>query len=225
MNETIKVMQGDCLDLLAGLPGQSVDLILTDPPYHVGMTHNSQKATFSDLAMLKPFFDQVLAQCRRVLKDDGAMYCFTDWRTAPFLQPLFDRHIGAKNLLVWDKSGRPSPNYSHGHEPIFFCGSHRRRIYKSNIIKSPSFCSGAQYQEQKVHPTQKPAALLAGLIEDGSDTGDTVLDCFMGGGSTGVACIRTGRHFIGMELDEDYFQTASKRLHEEWAANHSTAKE
>ena len=52
MNETIKVMQGDCLDLLAGLPGQSVDLILTDPPYHVGMTHNSQKATFSDLAML-----------------------------------------------------------------------------------------------------------------------------------------------------------------------------
>lgn len=65
-----------------------------------------------------------------------------------------------------------------------------------------------------LHPTQKPEKLLEELIEKYSDSGATVLDCFMGSGSTGVACVNTGRNFIGIEIDETYFNIAKKRIEE-----------
>lgn len=209
----MNLQHGDCLDLLPKLADNSVDLIVTDPPYYVGMTHNSHKATFGDLQMLKPFFTQLFREWRRVLKDDGLVYCFTDWRTYPFIQPLLNAEIETRNLLVWDKLGRMTPNYSYRHELIMFAGNNRRKIYKPAIIQSPSFNNGARgFDGERVHPTQKPTRLLQELIADGSDEGDTVLDCFMGSGSTGVACLNTGRRFVGMELDDKYFQTASKRI-------------
>ena len=94
-----KLLQGDCLDLLKTLPDGSVDLILTDPPYYVGMTHNAQKATFTDLSMLKPFFTQLFYEFKRVAKQGAFVYVFTDWRTVPFLQPLFSDMLDIKNLL------------------------------------------------------------------------------------------------------------------------------
>ena len=209
----MNLQHGDCLDLLPKLADNSVDLIVTDPPYYVGMTHNSHKATFGDLQMLKPFFTQLFREWRRVLKDDGLVYCFTDWRTYPFIQPLLNAEIETRNLLVWDKLGRMTPNYSYRHELIMFAGNNRRKIYKPAIIQSPSFNNGARgFDGERVHPTQKPTRLLQELIVDGSDEGDTVLDCFMGSGSTGVACLNTGRRFVGMESDDKYFQTASKRI-------------
>ena len=213
MNEKIDLRHGDCLELIAGLPDKSIDLIVTDPPYHVGMTHNSHKAVFTDLNMLKPFFEQLFGEWRRVLKADGLVYCFTDWRTVPFLQPILDRHLGVKNLLVWDKAGRISPNYGFYHELILFAGHNTRRLTKKNIFTAPSFASNARKTNgEKLHPTQKPVELLTQFILDASDEGDTVLDCFAGSGSTGIACLNSNRRFIGMEIDEKYFRIAAHRL-------------
>lgn len=76
----INLMHGDCLELLKEIQTGSVDMILTDPPYYVGMTSNGQKATFNELSMLKPFFNSLFRELRRVLKEDGLAYVFTDWR-------------------------------------------------------------------------------------------------------------------------------------------------
>lgn len=210
-----KLLQGDCLDSLKTLPDGSVDLILTDPPYYVGMTHNAQKATFTDLSMLKPFFTQVFGEFKRVAKQGAFFYVFTDWRTVPFLQPIFSEVLDIKNLLVWDKIvGRVTPQYRYQHELILFAtnGKTERRVHSGSIIREKSFSSGAHSTNVKIHPTQKPVELLERLILDGSDEGDTVLDCFMGSGSTGVACVKTGRKFIGMEIDEGYFKGAEAAI-------------
>ena len=65
----------------------------------------------------------------------------------------------------------------------------------------------------KIHPTQKPIELLQMLITNSTDRGDVVFDCFMGSGSTGIACLNTNRQFIGMELDQEYFEIAKKRIY------------
>ena len=80
--------------------------------------------------------------------------------------------------------------------------------YKSNILKYKKDYSG-------LHPTQKPVALMIDLIQTYTNEGDTVLDFTMGSGSTGVACVKTGRKFIGIELDPEYFDIACKRISEQ----------
>ncbi|MEE3607560.1 DNA-methyltransferase [Avibacterium paragallinarum] len=212
MNNVI-LQQGNCLELIKDLADNSVDMILTDPPYYVGMTSNGQKATFTELSMLKPFFEQLMSEWRRVLKPDGVLYCFTDWRTYPFLAPILAKNIELKNLLIWDKAGRISPHYGFYHELIIFAGNNQRKICKKNILKAPSFAANAKKTNgEKLHNAQKPIELLQELICDGSDENDLVLDCFMGSGSTGVACRNTQRRFIGFELDPYYFEVSQKRL-------------
>lgn len=209
----MQLYNGDCLEILKTLPDNSVDMVLTDPPYGVGMTSNSQKATFNELLMVKPFFKELFLEIRRVLKDDGLVYCFTDWRTYPFLMPIINDIIPVKNMLIWDKAGRITPNYGFFHELIIFAGNHQRTIYKKNIIKTPSFASNTRKTNgEKLHNAQKPIELLQELIVDGSDENDVILDCFMGSGSTGVVCINTNRKFIGIEIDEYYFNVAQNRI-------------
>ena len=210
---SINIMQGDCLELLKDIQTGSVDMILTDPPYYVGMTSNGQKATFTELSMLKPFFNSLFQELRRVLKEDGLAYVFTDWRTLPFLQPILDQHLGVKNVLVWDKAGRMSPNYGFYHELILFAGNNKRRICKKNILKAPSFASNAKKTNgDKLHNAQKPIELLTEFILDATNENEVVLDCFMGSGSTGIACLNTNRRFIGIEIDDIYFNIAKKRV-------------
>lgn len=76
---------GDCLELMKELPAGSVDLIATDPPYCVGASSNGIKSSFSDLNMLRPFWEQCFGAWQRLLKDGGHVYCCTDWRTYPFI--------------------------------------------------------------------------------------------------------------------------------------------
>lgn len=211
----MKLLHGDCLDLLKTLPENSIDCVITDPPYYVGMTHNSHKATFSDLTMLKPFFIQLFNEFKRVTKEGGFIYVFTDWRTAPFIQPIMSEMLDVKNMLIWDKIiGRVTHTYRYQHELILFAtnGKSKRKIYSGNIIKEKSFSSGAHATNIKIHPTQKPVELLQRLIADGTNKGDVVLDCFMGSGSCGIACVKMERRFIGMEVDENYFKSAQSMI-------------
>lgn len=83
----------------------------------------------------------------------------------------------------------------------------------TNVWRLPAFNSGAKKTNgEKVHPTQKPVEILTKMIEDSSEPGDTVLDTFMGSGTTAVACLRTGRNYIGFELDEKYHAIAMQRV-------------
>lgn len=219
----------DCLEGLKEVPDKSVDLVLTDPPYFLSMGHAGSKSNvknmgseqlnsnraFNDLAICTPFYKQLFAEYRRVLKDDGSFYFFTDWRGYAYYFPLLNDALPVRNLICWDKKSGPGSFYSFAHEFIMF-GTYKSKTKKgvgSNVWRLGAFSSGARSTNgEKVHPTQKPWELMARCIEDSTEPGAVVLDTFMGSGTTAVACVKTGRSYIGFELDEQYYNIAQQRI-------------
>lgn len=209
----MQLYNGDCLEKIKKIPNDSIDLIVTDPPYFLGMTHNGQKGSFNDLKICEPFFDGLFAEFVRVLKVTGKIYFFTDWRGYAFYYPIFSKHIPARNLIVWDKKSGAGNCYNFSHEFIIYGTLKPYNQGGSNVWRETAFSSGAKKTNgEKVHPTQKPVELIERIIKDGSDVGAVVLDPFMGSGTTGVACVNTNRKFIGIELDEQYFEIAKQRI-------------
>lgn len=219
----------DCLEGLREIPDNSVDLVLTDPPYFLSMGHAGDKKnaknvnnlmlnsnrTFNDLAIAKPFYSQLFSEYRRVLKEDGAFYFFTDWRGYAFYFPIINAELPVRNLIVWDKKSGPGSYYSYAHEFIIYGTAAPKLLHAggTNVWRMAAFSSGAKSTNgEKVHPTQKPVELLAKMIEDSTEPGGIVLDTFMGSGTTAVACLRTGRHYIGFEIDEKYHAIAQQRI-------------
>lgn len=216
LSDDIELLHGDCLDLLPKIPEGSINSIITDPPYFLGMTHNGQKGVFNDLVICKPFYEKLFSEYERVLKPDGCVYFFCDWRSYAFYYPVMYSILGVKNMLVWDKKSGPGNFYSYQHELILFTTKRNAFNVKgtySVITGIRSFSNGAKKTNgEKLHPTQKPIELIEKFIKDSTNEGDTILDTFTGSGTTGVACIRTGRKFIGMEIDNGYFEIAGKRI-------------
>jgi site-specific DNA-methyltransferase (adenine-specific) len=216
----------DCLDGLKKVPDKSVDLIVTDPPYFINMGHaggkdNAKSAqlnsnrTFNDLAICTPFYKQLFTEYARVLKDDGSFYYFTDWKGYAYYFPLINAALPVRNLICWDKKSGPGSFYSFAHELVIF-GTFKSKTKKgvgTNVWRAAGFNSGAMTTNgEKVHPTQKPWELIAKCIEDATEPGAVVLDTFMGSGTTAVACLKTGRNYIGFELDEKYHAIAQQRI-------------
>lgn len=218
----------DCLEGLKDVPDNSVDLIVTDPPYFLSMGHAGSKdtakngnemltsnRTFNDLAIAKPFYSQLFREFRRVLKPTGHFYFFTDWRGYAFYFPIINAELPVRNLIVWDKKSGPGSYYTYAHELIIFGTAAPKLLHKggTNVWRMAAFSSGAAKTDgAKVHPTQKPVELIAKAIEDATEPGAVVLDTFMGSGTTAVACLRTGRNYIGFELDERYHAIAMERI-------------
>jgi len=211
-----EIYHGDCLELIKQVADKSVRAIVTDPPYFLGVTHNGQRGNFPDLAIMKPFFDQLFAEFKRVLRDDGSLYLCCDWRTYPFLYPVLERHLPLNNLIVWDKVCGAGNYYTFEHEFIMFSTLNKKFAVKGarNVIRDiKAFASGAKKTNgEKVHPTQKPTELFERFILDSTDEGDTVLDCFGGSGTTAIAAINTNRKYIVFELQEKYYKIALERI-------------
>lgn len=219
----------DCLEGLKDVPDKSVDAIITDPPYFLSMGHAGSKTnakageqltsnrTFNDLAICTPFYKQLFAEYARVLKETGSFYFFTDWRGYAYYFPLLNEALPVRNMICWDKKSGPGSFYSFAHELVVF-GTYKSKTkggVGTNVWRMAAFNSGARSTDgEKVHPTQKPVELIAKMIEDSTEPGDVVLDTFMGSGTTAVACLHTGRHYIGFELDERYHAIAQQRIAE-----------
>lgn len=211
----IKLYNGDCIEEIKKVDTNTVDLIVTDPPYFLGMTHNGKKGAFQDLAICRPFWKQLAEEFDRVLKDDGEFYIFTDWRGYAFYYPIFSSVLPVKNLIVWDKISGAGNFYSYTHEFIIYGTKCNKNKRGTNVWREKSFASGAKTTNgEKVHPTQKPVELIEKIILNSSETGGVVLDAFMGSGTSGVAAKRNGRKFIGIEIDENYYNIARKRINE-----------
>ena len=212
----IKLYKGDCLEVMENIPDNSIDLIIADPPYFQGMTHNGQKGDFNDLKICKPFFDSLFTEFVRVLnKDTGKIYFFSDWRGYAFYYPIFSNQIPARNLIVWDKKGGAGNQYNFSHEFIIYGTLKPYNQGGSNVWRETSFSSGAKKTNgAKVHPTQKPVELIEKMILNSSKENDVVLDPFMGSGTTGIAALNTGRKFVGIELQDKYFNISCNRFGE-----------
>ena len=208
----IDLRQGDCLELMKEIPDGTVDLILCDLPYGE-VNHKSGglrlldrgKADACDMDLSK-LADEFNRACK------GTIYAFCGTEQISVLVGHFKRHGMTTRVCAWEKTN-PSPMngtklWLSGLE---FCVFARKAKATFN-----EHCKKALWQapsgRSKIHPTEKPLKLMERLILASSNPGDTVLDNCMGSGTTGVACVNTGRNFIGMEMDAGYFEIAKNRI-------------
>lgn len=226
----IDLKQGDCLELMKQIPGESIDLILTDPPYRIvsgGCTNKGNMATTGCLSRNKEavkqgklfthndiYFSEWLPEVFRVLKNDSHCYIMINGRNLADLQNESKKAgFTYQNLLVWNK-GNVTPNKWYMNQCEFILMLRKGKAKPIRNMGTSTLLNIQNIIGKKTHPTEKPTALLELLICNSTDQGETVLDLFMGSGSTGVACINTDRSFIGIELDKQYFEIAEKRIEE-----------
>ena len=221
----IDLRHGNCLEIMKDIPDNSIDLIVTDPPYRTisgGNKSEKWKSGYKNSILYKndgKIFEhndidhkKWLKECYRVLKNNSHIYIMTNVLNLFNLEKLAT-DVGFKlhNLLVWEKNTANANRwYMKNCEYVLFM-----RKGKAKTINNPSSKTVHKYNNiigNKLHPTEKPVDLMKFYITNSSNKNDVVLDPFMGSGSTGVACINTNRNFIGIELDEKYFNIAKERI-------------
>lgn len=207
------IFNQNCLEGLKRLNDKSVKTIVADPPYFQGLTHNGKKATFQDLNISKPFFDELFREFKRVLQDDGEIYFFCDWRGYAFYYPLMEQYLNIRNMIVWDKISGAGNMYAFTHELIIYGSEKPINKKGQNIWRMKAFSSGAKKTNgEKIHPTQKVTELIEKIVVENSKEGDLIVDPFSGSGTTAVVCKRLNRNFKGFEISENYHKLSVKRL-------------
>lgn len=213
-----KVFLGNNMDVLGSMPDETVDLILTDPPYNINYRSNRrtkqpkfQHLQNDDQGDWIPAFAK---EAFRVLKNDRHMYCFCRHDTYPeFIASLQDAGFKLKRTLIWVKnnhgSGDLKGDYAPQDEWIIYCHKGRRELFgkrASNVLIFPRLASNKMR-----HSTEKPVELLKFLIKKSTKQGELVLDPFAGSGSTMHAAKELERSYCIMELSEAYYLTSEKR--------------
>ena len=224
------VVNGDCLDYLGQIPDNSIDLILTDPPYNIAQysTGNinlpGRSALNNDLAEwdlipIDPF--DLLPEFKRIIKPDGNIFVFTSYNLIGKWHEAFDSEFDTFQFFIWHKTN-PAPKifkngflnscemiacmWNKGHKWNFSDQRNMHNFFESPICMKPERLSAPK------HPSQKPVRLLEHIVSIASNENDVVLDPFMGVGPTGVAALRNKRRFIGMEIEKSYFDAAEMRI-------------
>ncbi len=213
----------DCLEGMKQIPDGIVDLIVTDPPYLVdntggGIYNRDDKQYVKELQGIKDGFDKrILDECCRVMKKVN-IYLWCSQKQIPEYLEYFVSQRGCNwNLLTWHKTN-PIPacgnKYVTDTEYCLFFREKGVRLYGDVNTKATYYLSPLNAEDKKKwhHPTIKPAEYIQRHIINSSQTGDLVLDPFMGSGTTAVACIKENRNFIGFEINEEYYRTACKRI-------------
>lgn len=207
----IKLLQGDCLELLKSLQDNSVDLVVTDPPFGVNFQSNRRKEKYEHIQNDDnlEFLPELMGELNRVLKPDTHIYMFCAFKTIDIFKWEFEKYFELKNIIIWNKGNFGMGNYYRFKYEMVLFGQKGNKPMKNHSFADVLDCNGTG---NKFHPTQKPIDLLKIFILNSSSEGDVVLDTFMGSGSTGVACKLTNRNFIGMELNQEYFDIAKQRI-------------
>jgi len=217
-DEPVKVVEGDCLDVLRELPGGCVDAVVTDPPYGISY----QSARRIDKSQWKPKianddapFVWWLFDAARALRDGGALLCFCRWD----VQEAFRLAIGWAGLkvrgqLIWDRvghgAGDPAVSPAPQHDVIWYATKARRVFHAmrpKSVIRALRLSGDALR-----HPNEKPEPLLASLVGSYVAPGELILDPFAGSGTTGVAAALEGRRCLLIEKEPAYAAICRERV-------------
>jgi len=203
-----RITEGDCLSLLRCLPDNSVDLVVTDPPYLIRHKDREGWKIVNDdnSRWVYPAF----AELYRVLKPDRFAVSFYAWNRADrFLSVWRECGFIPVSHFVFVKAYASYVNFVRmRHEQAYLLV----KGYPVRPENPPDDVLPWQYSGNKLHPTQKPVSALTPLVQAYSEKNDIVLDPFAGSGSTGIAALQIGRRFILFEKDRQYFESAQKRL-------------
>jgi len=193
---TVTLHLGDCLEVMKSIPDKSVDAVITDPPYGIGEDGGA---------------------CRTRGRAGYSKHEKKDWDKQRPNKEYFDLMLNkSHNQIIW------GGNYFADYLPAKMRWLYWRKLmggdFSDGELAWTSFDKSMREFTKcpkgidKQHPTQKPVELIKWCIEMSTSEGDTILDPFMGSGTTGVACVQTGRNFIGIEIDPTYFAIAEKRI-------------
>jgi DNA modification methylase len=207
-NFTNRILHGDCIKVMRQMPANSIDFILTDPPYLVNYRDRGGRTIQNDLdeSWLKP----AMAEAYRVLKQDRVAVMFYGWtKIDAFFEAWRSAGFQPVGHIVFRKSYSSKSRFlRYQHEQAFLLAKGRPPLPKrplGDVMEMP-------YSGNKLHPTQKPIPALVPLIRSFTLQGESVLDPFAGSGSTCAAAALTGRKYIGVEMDDAYFQQGADRL-------------
>lgn len=239
LSDNIEIIHGNCFNVMDTIEDRSIDLIIADPPYninykYIGYKDNLQEENYFDIQF------KFVKQCSRILKDNGSLFylnypefnckLFTALNENSELKPIelitwvYNTHTSGKPLRkafrtwIWASKGTPINNFygeyknkndkrvkklmDAGRKPREYDWWHIEQV--KNVSK-----------EKTEHPCQLPEKMIEKIVLGATNEGDTVLDPFMGSGTTGIVCERLNRNFIGIEISLSYFEISKKRIEEE----------
>ena len=220
-DDAVTIYHGDALDLLGDMRGSSIDLVVTDPPYVIGAVSAGNMASKSggwgDMMNSSRWFRDWYAMCRRLLKQDGAMWTFSNWRSLPVvMKAALDADWPVVSNLVWHKDWI-GPGGSVGLRPAYEMVAllpmpefsiEDRGVPDVLTYKWASF-------KPTGHPAEKPVPLLSRLISESLSRSGVILDPFMGSGSTLYAAKTLGHRAVGIEAEEKWCEIAARRCSQE----------
>lgn len=237
--QNFSLINGDCIEKMKKIQSSTIDLIITDPPYNLGKFMADRDTNLGkmrdnffgvagwddlDYKEWKKSMNKFFHQAARVIKDGGSMIVFMSIIKVETLINIAQKNgFYYKTTGIWHKSN-PMPRNMNLH----FVNSTESWVYFTYRARTGTFNNSGKvlhdFIETSVtpqgerkygkHPTQKPEQLMEHFVTILSDEDDTILDPFMGSGSTGVVAVRNNRKFIGIELDDKYFYIAQSRIQE-----------
>ena len=225
-----KVICGDCLEIMNNIPNNSIDMILTDPPYGINyLSHRSKNHTFIKndnlddwLKMLPKMFEQF----KRIITDTGVCCCFCGGGGKTPVTALFTveaiKYFNLIQTVVWEKFIGLGWKWRPAYENIVILSKSKDNYNfydTSNNLANVITGINQAIPQADEHPTPKPLALMEKLILIHSEKGMTVLDPFMGSGTTCLAAKNLKRNFIGIEIDPKYYEIARNRIYGELFKN------
>ena len=220
----MQLLLGDCLELLKDIPDNTVDCVFTDPTYKLasGGRKNAkikerENAPFHPsgecFGSKTPAFSDWIPELYRILKDKSYIFIMTNDRNMMKMQICMEKSgFTFCEILVMQKTNKV-PSLYFFKQCEFICMFRKGKYSKFNQYGTGnSFSVVTAKGKAKFHPTEKPVSMIELILRDAAPLSGTILDPFMGSGSTGVAAVNTGRDFIGIELDPGYFEIAQKRI-------------
>ncbi|MBR2207312.1 MAG: site-specific DNA-methyltransferase [Synergistaceae bacterium] len=240
MDQRIITVCGDAVEEMKKIPASSVKLIATDPPYNLNKNYGKTQDNLKFDDYLK-FSKQWLNEAKRVLTDDGSIYIFMGMRYISYIYMILENELSMtfNSWITWHYTqgiGK-TRGFSPRHDDILFFTKHKENFtFNLDNIRIPQkyyrrvnnmlganpgnvwefshihYCN----KNRKKHPTQKPEALFERIILASSNEGDTVLDPFVGSGTTLRVCQQTKRNAIGIDINPDYIEMARERLSEQF---------
>ena len=233
----VELMNGDCIELMKKIPSGTIDMVLADPPY--GTTACKWDSVI-DFKLMWEQLERIIKPNGAIILMSAQPFTSFLVCSNPKLfkyDLIWDKPAGTgffnakkmplrnhENILVfYKKLPTYNPQMTHGHKRKTAVKKEVNSEVYGKAFKKTNYDSTSRYprsiqtfssdkQKSNLHPTQKPILLMEWLINTYTNENDIVLDFTMGSGTTGVACVNTGRSFIGIELDENYFNIAKKRI-------------
>lgn len=243
-NELVDLYLGNALEVLKEIPTESVDSIITDPPYFLsngGITCQNGKMVIvdkgdwdklNDSMTMEEFYQSFLTEAKRILKKDGTIWVFGTMHNIFTLGYLIQKNdFKILNNVTWQKTN-PAPNlscrmFTHSTETILWAkkDASSKHYFNYDLMKEQNlgkqmkdvWTTSTTKKSEKSHgkhPTQKPLEIMDRIILSSTEEDDTILDCFAGSGTTLVSACSLGRKAIGIELDEEFIKIAQSRIME-----------